>query len=160
MTPVTARRVPRPPLPQRGASYRLIAPNSPTAPGIVRDFLGTLLRATGHPGLVEDGRLCVSEVVTNAYCHTRSPLVRVDVTVNPKRVTVYVTDDDPASLPWRAQAEHIPCDEHSRGLVLVEALAARWGTRANGEPVPESKSVWFTLVSGTERVVPSFSASP
>ncbi|MFJ3698678.1 ATP-binding protein [Streptomyces sp. NPDC090052] len=156
MTPATARRAPRPPLPQRGARYRLIAPNSPTAPGIVRDFLGTLLRATGHPGLVEDGRLCVSEVVTNAYCHTRSPLVRVDVRVNPKRVTVYVTDDDPASLPWRAHGEHIPCAEHGRGLVLVEALAARWGTRANGEPVPESKSVWFTLVSGTERVVPPF----
>ncbi|MFE2373957.1 ATP-binding protein [Streptomyces sp. NPDC059398] len=145
MTPVPTRPVPRPPLPQRGVSYRLVAPNSPTAPGIVRDFLGTLLRATGHAGLVEDGRLCVSEVVTNVYCHTRSPLVRVDVTVNRNRVTVYVTDDDPASLPWRGYPEHMPCAEHGRGLVLVEALAARWGTRANGEPVPESKSVWFTL---------------
>ncbi|WP_406114043.1 ATP-binding protein [Streptomyces sp. NBC_01014] len=145
MTPATAPPVPRPPLPQRGARYRLVAPNSPTAPGIVRDFLGTLLRATGHPRLVDDARLCASEVVTNSYCHTRSRMIRVDVTVNPKQVTVYVTDEEPDSPP-RPVHRQLPDAERGRGLVLVDCLAARWGVRVNDEPVPGSKSVWFTLV--------------
>lgn len=63
-------------LPQRGERYRLIAPNTATAPRVARDFVGTLLRTTEHPGLVDDARLCVSEVVSNAHCHTRSARIR------------------------------------------------------------------------------------
>ncbi|MGR8009010.1 ATP-binding protein [Streptomyces hypolithicus] len=142
---------PTPYLPQRGERYQLVAPNTPTAPKIVRDFVGALLRATGHPALVDDARLCVSEVVTNAHCHTRSRLVRVDITVNRRQVTVYVTDDEPGSPPRpdrrvAALTGHPEQDEHGRGLVLVECLAARWGATAHGGRSARSKSVWFTLV--------------
>ncbi|WP_269812560.1 hypothetical protein [Streptomyces atratus] len=43
MPPVTAPPAPAPYLPQRGERYRLVAPNTPTAPKIVRDFVATVL---------------------------------------------------------------------------------------------------------------------
>ncbi|WP_406496483.1 ATP-binding protein [Streptomyces sp. NBC_00846] len=111
MTSVTAPSSPVPYLPQRGERYRLVVPNTSTAPKVVRDFVATVLWVTGHPRLVDDARLCVSEVVSNAYCHTRSPQVRVEVTVNHRQVTVYVTDDErrrPRRTPRRARSPPFP----------------------------------------------------
>ncbi|MFF2410292.1 hypothetical protein [Streptomyces sp. NPDC058092] len=34
-----------------------------------------------------------------------------------------------------------------RGLLLVDGLAARWGTTAYGTQPPHSKTVWFTLAA-------------
>ncbi|MFD9601865.1 ATP-binding protein [Streptomyces sp. NPDC059970] len=151
MTPVTAPPSPAPYLPQRGERYRLVVPNAPTAPKIVRDFVATVLWATGHPRLVDDARLCVSEVVSNAYCHTDSPQVRVEVTVNHRQVTVYVTDDEPGLLPVppppRTPGSDAGADEGGRGLLLVDGLAARWGTTACGARSPRSKTGWFTLAA-------------
>lgn len=145
MTSVTVPPSPAPYLPQRGERYRLVAPNAPTAPRIVRDFVATVLRVAGHASLVDDARLCASEVVSDAYCHTESPQVRVEVTVNRRQVTVYVTDDDPGSTPCPRTAVRPDRDERGRGLLLVDALAARWGTTAYGARSPLSKTVWFTL---------------
>jgi len=52
---------------------------------------------------------------------------------------VEVTDHSTHSLP-RHQPSALD-DESGRGLVLVNALAARWGT----SPVDNGKTVWFTL---------------
>ncbi|MES9507576.1 ATP-binding protein [Streptomyces sp. NPDC000609] len=149
MTSVTVPPPPAPYLPRRGERYRLVAPNAPTAPRIVRDFVATVLRVAGHPRLVDDARLCVSEVVSNVYRHTDSAQVRVEVTVNRRQVTVYVTDDDPVRLPARTRGAETGADtgatEGGRGLLLVEGLAARWGTTAYGVRSPLSKTVWFTL---------------
>lgn len=154
MTPVTAPPSPAPYLPQRGERYRLVVPNAPAAPKIVRDFVATVLWAAGHAPLVDDARLCVSEVVSNAYCHTDSPQVRVEVTVNRRQVTVYVTDDEPGHLPVPPPPRTPGADEGGRGLLLVDALAVRWGTTAYGARSPHSKTVWFTL-SAASAVHPS-----
>ncbi|ROQ66891.1 histidine kinase-like protein [Streptomyces sp. 840.1] len=152
MTPVSVPPAPAPYLPQRGERYRLVAPNTPTAPRIARDFVGALLRTTEHPGLADDARLCVSEVVSNAHCHTRSARIRVDVTVNRRQVMVYVTDDEPARLPKPGVAPHVPHTpyaphaESGRGLVIVESLTDRWGTTTRGGRVRTAKTVWFVLV--------------
>lgn len=149
MTPVTVPPPAAPYLPQRGERYRLVAPNTPTAPRVARDFVGALLRTTEHPGLADDARLCVSEVVSNAHCHTRSARIRVDVTVNRRQVMVYVTDDEPARLPKPGAAPHAESAgsaESGRGLVIVESLTDRWGTTTRGGRVRNAKTVWFVLV--------------
>lgn len=143
MTSVSVPSPPVPYLPQRGERYRLVAPNSPTAPRVARDFVGTLLRTTEHPGLVDDARLCVSEVVSNAHCHTESARIRVDVTVNRRQVMVYVTDDEPNRLPKPGTA---PDAESGRGLLIVESLTDRWGTTTRGGRAGRAKTVWFVLV--------------
>ncbi|MGC5343189.1 ATP-binding protein [Streptomyces sp. DT171] len=147
MTSVSAQPRSTPPLPQRGARYRLVVPNTSVAPRIVRDFLGLLLRSTGHPTLADDARLCVSEVVTNAHRHTRSPLIRVGVVVTRRQVTVYVTDDEPGALPARRGGEAVGAveDEGGRGLFLLSGLAARWGVSSHSGGALAVKTVWFTL---------------
>lgn len=144
MTSVTIPPPSAPYLPQRGERYRLIAANTPLAPRVARDFVGAVLRATEHPGLVDDARLCVSEVVSNAHCHTRSARIRVDVTVNRRQVMVYVTDDEPGRLPKPGVA---PYAESGRGLVIVESLTDRWGTTTRGGRVRTAKTIWFVLVA-------------
>ncbi|MCX4969997.1 ATP-binding protein [Streptomyces sp. NBC_00654] len=155
MTSVTASPPPAPYLPQRGDRYRLVVPNAPTAPRIARDFLGTVLRNSAHPALMDDGRLCVSEVVSNAHCHTRSVRIRVDVTVNRRQVLVYVTDDEPGPLLKPGRSSHLGPQskapgadayaERGRGLLIVDSLAVRWGTTTHGGGVPHAKTVWFIL---------------
>lgn len=132
--------------PLGGESYRLTLPNTANAPKLARDFLTSLLRVSRHPGLVDDARLCVTELVTNAHCHTRTPLIRIHVAVNRKRVTVAVTDDGgPAGAALARTLRADDEQEHGRGLVLVESLALAWGTGSGGERHPGRTVVWFTL---------------
>ncbi|MFI7238825.1 ATP-binding protein [Streptomyces cyaneofuscatus] len=148
MTAATPTSVPTNPL--GGEQYRLTLPNTAAAPRIARDFLTSLLMVSRHPGLVDDARLCVTELVTNAHCHTRTPLIRVHVAVNRKRVTVAVTDDGGALDAGKAFGtldgpSAGPEQEHGRGLVLVESLALAWGTGSGGDRYPGRTVVWFTL---------------
>ncbi|MFD6530423.1 ATP-binding protein [Streptomyces sp. NPDC060184] len=147
MTVVATPPPPAPPLgalPRRGDRYRVVAPNNAHAPKLVRDFVATLLRLTGHPGLVDDARLCVSEVVGNVYCHTRSRLIRVDVAIAPHQVRVHVTDDQPDPLPLSAPG---PGAESGRGLLIVDRVAVRWGATVQGRGTRQTKTVWFVLTA-------------
>ncbi|MFD3972380.1 ATP-binding protein [Streptomyces cyaneofuscatus] len=135
------------PNPLGGESYCLTLPNTANAPRLARDFLTSLLRVSRHPGLVDDARLCVTELVTNAHRHTRTPLIRVHVAVNRKRVTVAVTDDGGTAGTALARTPRTgdEQEEHGRGLVLVESLALAWGTGSGGGRHPGRTVVWFTL---------------
>ncbi|MFF7095342.1 ATP-binding protein [Streptomyces rubradiris] len=97
-----------------------------------------------QPSLVEPGTLCMSEVVTNAIRHTRSPRIAIDVSIGDERVLVRVHDNRPCPLPAPKQPRHEEF-EHGRGLALVEAHAARWGVTFFGGLSPRSKAVWFEL---------------
>ncbi|MEU1085263.1 ATP-binding protein [Streptomyces sp. NPDC005576] len=136
-------------LPRRGDRYRVMAPNNAHAPKLVRDFVATILRVTGHLGLVDDARLCVSEVVGNAYCHTRSRLIRVDAALAARRVTIHVTDDQPDPLPLIAPG---PGAESGRGLLIVDRVAARWGATGQGRGTRQTKTVWFVLEDAARAV--------
>ncbi|NEE55962.1 ATP-binding protein, partial [Streptomyces sp. SID8455] len=86
----------------------------------------------------------------NAHRHTRTPLIRVHVAVNRKRVTVAVTDDGgPVGTALGTTLRPVPAatpeQEHGRGLALVESLALAWGTGSGGERYPGRTVVWFTL---------------
>ncbi|WP_250294113.1 ATP-binding protein [Streptomyces atroolivaceus] len=140
---------------QDGENYRLSLPNTARSAGIARHFVASLLTGTPHCGIVDDARLCVTEVVANAHRHTRTSLIRVQVTVGTEQVTVSVADD----TPWTAPAAGATSDgmnptrhaqECGRGLFLLDELALAWGSEVCGCCSPSHKAVWFTLAGGAE----------
>ncbi|MFE2845157.1 ATP-binding protein [Streptomyces scopuliridis] len=148
MTTVTATATPVPPPPQGGENYRLALPNTASAAKVARDFVTSLLGVNRHRDLVDDARLCVTEVVTNAHRHTHTPLIRVHVTVNRKQATVSVADDRPWAFPTPTEPAALCMEraqEGGRGLMLVDSLARAWGFTIYGGRSPRLKAVWFTL---------------
>ncbi|MGN5379600.1 ATP-binding protein [Streptomyces lasalocidi] len=101
-----------------------------------------------HPDLVAPGSLCVSELVTNAVRHTRSPRIAIEVSIGHGRVVVYVYDNRPCPLP--VPTASYPELEHGRGLALVEAHADLWGTVLLGGRSLRSKAVWFSFRTDTQ----------
>ena len=79
----------------------------------------------------------VSEVATNAILHARTPF-KVKVSRQPRRIRVSVTDGSTTS-PVRK--EYVTDQPTGRGLLIMEALADRWGV----DVVEEGKTVWFEV---------------
>ncbi|MFF6979790.1 SpoIIE family protein phosphatase [Streptomyces sp. NPDC008343] len=114
----------------------------PQAVGHARRFTRRTLRAWGVPPQDMDAvLLVVSELVTNALVHTDGR-VRLDLTFVNRRLRVAVADSSPrtpvkpAGISWEATG--------GRGILLVEAMAATWGT----VPVSGGKQVWSEIVLG------------
>ncbi|MEU4953914.1 ATP-binding protein [Streptomyces lavendulae] len=117
-------------------SYRLVVPRAATAPKIVRDLVAVLVAAFGHEDIVEHLKICVSEVVTNAYQHTRTAQITVDVSLGSDNVTVWVNDGRPGWLPRVPSSAPPWHNESGRGLYLVSRFADRLGVGANDDGVP------------------------
>jgi serine phosphatase RsbU (regulator of sigma subunit)/anti-sigma regulatory factor (Ser/Thr protein kinase) len=81
----------------------------------------------GEAAHVETVTLITSELVTNALLHA-SPPVRLRLRAAPGAVYVEVFDQAPHEPRVRAAD---PDDESGRGMVLVDALAHRWGSRSS-----------------------------
>lgn len=141
----TATATPLPPGPLDGDTYRLALPSTACAAKLARDFLASLLNLSSHRDLVDDARLCVTEVVTNAYRHTRTPVIGVEMVVRRSRVTVAVSDDAHWALPTPADFRAEPEQVGGQGLLLVERLTLAWGSTVLGGSAPYRKAVWFTL---------------
>ena len=86
--------------------------------------------------LRDDLLLVISELVTNAVVHARTP-ARLVVRFDGRRVVTEVFDAD-ARLPTPAVSVD---GEGGRGLVLVDRLSDRWGT----ELLADGKRVWAEL---------------
>ncbi|MFJ3235203.1 ATP-binding protein [Streptomyces sp. NPDC086787] len=125
-------------LPAQSASvsYRFVVPRAATAPKIVRELVAVLVTAYGHEDIVEHLKICVSEVVTNAYQHTRTAQITVDVSLGSDNVTVWVNDGRPGWLPRVPSSAPPWHDESGRGLYLVSRYADRLGVGANDDGVP------------------------
>ncbi|MFI0899390.1 ATP-binding protein [Streptomyces sp. NPDC020983] len=104
-----------------------------------RYLVRTALRAWGLEQLADDGALVVTELVANAARHTRGRLIRVTIS-RPAHAQVRIdVVDRSKTRPERRHAGELA--ECGRGLNLVEALTARWGT----DPLPFGKRVWGLL---------------
>ena len=82
-------------------------------------------------------KILTSEVVTNAILHARTPLL-LGVAQGPDRIVVCVEDRNMAA------PEHQPYSGErttGRGIVILEALADRWGIATE----ERGKAVWFTM---------------
>ncbi|MFI8890698.1 SpoIIE family protein phosphatase [Streptomyces paradoxus] len=113
----------------------------PQAVGHARRFARRTLRSWGVTAEYDAVLLVVSELVTNALVHTDGK-VRMDLTLVNNRLRVAIADASPrspvrpTSIGWEATG--------GRGILLVEALSATWGTL----PVSGGKQVWAELVLG------------
>ena len=97
--------------------------------------------------VLEDIRLLVSELVTNAVRHANAPkggAVELDVTIDHSRVRVEVADPGAGFDPQPRD------DEMSRpggwGLYLVDRIADRWGVIRN-----RMNRVWFEIDGAATR---------
>ncbi|ATZ25223.1 hypothetical protein SLAV_16865 [Streptomyces lavendulae subsp. lavendulae] len=127
----------------RTSIYRMAAPSRADTPRIARDWVVSVLRAAGYRELEERARLCASEVVTNAYRHTDSPEIAVEVVLGDRRVAVHVYDCAPERRPQGVSPGLL--DTRGRGLGLVAACADDWAAVSQGDCV---KVVWFGFVAG------------
>ena len=111
----------------RPAGDRVIVAGRPERVAVVRAFAAALLSAQ-HPQ-ADTVMLLVSEMVTNSIRHSKSGRPGQTVTVTFTRadglLRVAVTDRGAASGP--VQRGGAAGAEGGRGLILVQALAARWG---------------------------------
>jgi anti-sigma regulatory factor (Ser/Thr protein kinase) len=124
---------------ESGLSFSVTA--SPAAASLARRALEcsaeTLLERLGR-----DGILLLTELVTNAVIHgSSSPEDEVSVEIRESTASVRVeVRDDGAGFTWRPPPEE-PGRVSGYGLVLVEAIADRWGIDTSSGRT----CVWFEL---------------
>ena len=123
---------------QRELALRAVPDAAPEA----RKALRALLRGTPFEARLDDGELALSELVTNAVLHGRSPIV-LRLARTEHCVRVEVGDGSPVS-PSFSMLD--PTAVTGRGLMLISAASDRWGV----EPDPDGKRVWFELISGEQ----------
>ena len=118
-----------------------------SSPSIARRIVESVISDHGLDAVLDEALLLVTELVTNAVVHAGTDVdLRIDVAAN--RLHVEVTDRTPGLLHIDS---HLPSEqrEGGRGLLLLDALAAEWGTRH----FRWGKSVWFALDTRAEPAV-------
>ena len=125
----------------------VVLPGVAQSVAVARHCVEEMLAAAGHRN-VEDARLIVSELITNALIHTASGLrggvVTVEVVaVDAEIVRVEVTDDGAVTVPRSRVSGGDDC--YGRGLWLVEQVSLKWGVRLLGAG---QRAVWAEMFTG------------
>jgi anti-sigma regulatory factor (Ser/Thr protein kinase) len=102
-----------------------------------RVFARDCLTRWGLDDQAADVELVVDELVTNAIRHSRGP---VTLSIGRRLDRIVVQVQDPSPEHPEHERSGILADQ-GRGLLLVEQLAAGWGTT----PVDDGKRVWAEL---------------
>jgi anti-sigma regulatory factor (Ser/Thr protein kinase) len=109
----------------------------------LRRVLRSHLRLWGLHDVIDAAELCVGEFVANVINHVGlgTPTTLV-VSMNGRHLRIEVHDPDARALPilQRADAD----SETGRGMVLVDAVADRWGVLLR----PAGKVTWCELATG------------
>ena len=121
----------------------------PTVPALARVFVRATLHAWHQDSLVQDAELIVSELTGNAvtasadtdgrpvYVDGHIPVIRVCLLTDGVRLLIEVWDQAPGIPVLRETTEY---EVSGRGLVLVNAIADKWGWNpVKGQP---GKVVW------------------
>ncbi|MEU6483921.1 ATP-binding protein [Streptomyces sp. NPDC046887] len=127
------------PHPTGHPGYSETLPCHPRSAAAARRLVRVALAVWGLPELAEDAGLVVTELVANAARHAQGRPVRVAVE-RPAAHRVRVSVADGSKVPPEPRQPRVD-DERGRGLALVNALAADWGT----EPLATGKRVWAEL---------------
>ncbi|TGA95432.1 ATP-binding protein, partial [Streptomyces sp. MZ04] len=136
-------------------AYALHLPHDPRAPRIARTTVRGVLGAHGLGGIADTAEPLTSELVTNAYRHSKGPAaLRLRQLGGGLRVTVWDTDPHippPFDRRGGAAAPSVsltPADgECGRGLALVCHYADAWGGHPLGDDLfgQSGKLLWFEL---------------
>ncbi|MFI7339844.1 ATP-binding protein [Streptomyces sp. NPDC050085] len=134
-----------PPIPFRAPwNYEVHFPCDPRGPGIARVTLRAVLEAHGLAELTDRAELLMAELATNSVRHTKGPAsVSLHWLFPVLRCSVWDMSPDLPELPQRAE----PYAEGGRGLLILDAVADRWGgcATAEGPYSRGGKSLWFEL---------------
>jgi anti-sigma regulatory factor (Ser/Thr protein kinase) len=120
----------------------------PAALGAARRFVAGVLDSWGYGALfgnhgVEDLKLAVGELMTNAVRHGKEP-IRISLTRHPDRVRIEVQDHG-GGHPAIREIQPTGAQPGGWGLRFVDRLADAWGTHT----IDEVTVVWL------ERLLPS-----
>ncbi|GAA2607976.1 ATP-binding protein [Streptomyces sp. NPDC006349] len=107
----------------------------------LRRVLRLYLVRSGLAGVADAAELALTELVANVVRHVPGRRCRVCFLLQPGGVRVEVADGCP-ELPVAAGAD--PLGEGGRGLVIVAAVADRWGVTPYADG--RGKTVWFECV--------------
>jgi len=114
------------------------------SPAAARAVVGAVLVVWGLPRLVDDARLLVSELVSNAVVHAAgSESFELEIVRHRGDVWVGLTDGC-ATTPIARELR--PDTTSGRGVQIMQQLATRWGT----EQRRGGKRVWFELVADVD----------
>jgi anti-sigma regulatory factor (Ser/Thr protein kinase) len=116
-------------------------PDDLSSVALARRFVREKLSEWGIESSLDDAMLVVSELASNALRHAESSY-RVRLAAAGPALRIEVSDDGVGMVEPRPLTDS---DEHGRGLHLVSALAASWGTEASGTG---GKLVWAELPIG------------
>jgi anti-sigma regulatory factor (Ser/Thr protein kinase) len=108
---------------------------APESAAEARVFVERMLRTWGCPGLIDDARVVVTELVSNVVRHAGTD-IRVDVELRGETVRIAVADRAGGHVIMRTADP--PTDVGGRGLQLVNALSERWGI----DQLADRKLVW------------------
>jgi anti-sigma regulatory factor (Ser/Thr protein kinase) len=119
-------------------SYVLTLSAEATSASMAREFVSGHLLRHGLAHLVEDLRLVVSELVTNAIVHAQTRFSVILRRVGPS-VVLTVQDRSTSAPRMVGGTEGNRMDLGGRGLLLVDALSHDWGVKIGAG---RSKAVW------------------
>lgn len=134
------RRTPDPGTPRAPRIHQYIHQADPQGLSDARAAVGQALRDWGLPELSDDAELLTGELLVNVLLHTEGGAVlTLEVLPEPvRRVRLSVQD---RSSAWPRRRTPGEAATSGRGLLLLDALASRWGV----EPRGEGKAVWCEI---------------
>ena len=119
-------------------AWHLTLPMARQAPGLARAATRQVLTSWQVAHLAEPALLIVSELVTNSVKHSQGSLLLLQMQATGTGIRIEVHDADPR---WPQPCTPTALDESGFGLVLVNALADKWGVCDNAT----GKAVWVEL---------------
>ncbi|MFJ9823181.1 SpoIIE family protein phosphatase [Streptomyces sp. NPDC101160] len=134
------RRTPDPGTPRAPRIHQYIHQADPQGLSDARAAVGQALVDWGMPELADDAELLTGELLVNVLLHTEGGAVlTLEVLPEPvRRVRLSVQD---RSSAWPRRRTPGEAATSGRGLLLMDAIAARWGV----EPRGEGKAVWCEI---------------
>jgi anti-sigma regulatory factor (Ser/Thr protein kinase) len=119
-------------------SETIVLPREADSAAKARAWLCPLVAVDPDQGRFPDALLLLSELVSNSVQHAEGDLIQVLASQDDELLRIEVCDGGDGLPAVRRLPDHD--DPHGRGLLLLDALADRWGTDRIG-----GACVWFEI---------------